>query len=66
MKLVNSRETYNAWLKRQSHEFQNEALGIERAKLFRAGKFGMKGFIDPVTGRTGPQTGTGTARLTFY
>ena len=52
MKLVNTRETYNSWLKRQSHEFQNEALGVERAKLFRAGKFGMKGFVDPVTGRT--------------
>ena len=43
--------TYSGWLKRQSSEFQNEALGLERAKLFRSGRVDMTGFVDP-TGRT--------------
>ena len=29
--------TYNSWLKRQPAEFQDEVLGVERAKLFRGG-----------------------------
>jgi SPP1 gp7 family putative phage head morphogenesis protein len=49
-KLVSGRETYSGWLKRQSDEFQDEALGPERAKLFRAGEIGLTGFVDP-TGR---------------
>jgi len=43
--------TYSGWLRRQSKEFQNEALGQARAKLFRSGKVGLTGFVDP-TGRT--------------
>ena len=34
---VSSETTYNSWLKRQPAEFQDEVLGIERAKLFRGG-----------------------------
>lgn len=29
--------TYNSWLKRQPSDFQDEVLGVERAKLFRGG-----------------------------
>jgi len=29
--------TYNSWLKRQPADFQDEVLGVERAKLFRGG-----------------------------
>lgn len=34
---VSSQTTYNAWLGKQSDDFQNEVLGPERAKLFRGG-----------------------------
>ena len=34
---VSAKTTYNAWLGKQSDEFQNEVLGPERAKLFRGG-----------------------------
>jgi SPP1 gp7 family putative phage head morphogenesis protein len=34
---VNADLNYNDWLKNQSQDFQNEALGINRAKLFREG-----------------------------
>lgn len=38
--------TYPEWLKNQSPEFQNEALGVERAKLFRNGELTIKQFVD--------------------
>jgi len=55
-KQVSSRTSYEGWLKKQPREFQDEALGVERARMFRSGKVslsktGKGGFIDP-TGRT--------------
>ena len=50
-KQVSGRITYGGWLKRQSHNFQDIALGPERAKLFRGGKIKIENFVDP-TGRT--------------
>ena len=49
-KTVNARETYSGWLRRQSKEFQAEALGPARAELFRQQKIDLAGFVDP-TGR---------------
>ena len=37
--------TYDQWLRRQSHAVQDEALGTERASLFRAGKH-IAEFVD--------------------
>lgn len=34
---VSAKLTYDGFLRRQSAEFQNEVLGVERAKLFRSG-----------------------------
>lgn len=48
---VSGTTTYGGWLKKQSKEFQDEALGVERAKLFRAGELTIDEFTDP-TGRT--------------
>ena len=50
-KQVGGNVTYGGWLKRQSHEFQDIAIGEERAKLFRGGKLKIENFVDP-TGRT--------------
>ena len=36
--------TYPQWLKKQSKEVQNEALGPNRAKLWRQGKEEITGF----------------------
>lgn len=47
---VDSRITYGGWLKRQPKEFIDEALGVERSKMFRAGKLKIEQFVDP-TGR---------------
>lgn len=47
---INNRTSYGTWLKRQPSEFQDEALGPERAQLFRSGKVKMDEFTDP-TGR---------------
>ena len=38
--------TYPAWLKKQTAEVQNEALGIKRAQLFRSGQLKLNEFID--------------------
>ena len=43
---VPATQTYPAWLKKQSVEIQNDALGIERAKMFRSGKLKLRQFID--------------------
>lgn len=47
---VSGRSTYGSWLKKQPVEFIDEALGVERSRLFRAGKVKIGGFVDP-TGR---------------
>lgn len=47
---VSANITYGGWLKKQPIEFQDEALGVERARLFRAGKLPIDKFTDP-TGR---------------
>jgi SPP1 gp7 family putative phage head morphogenesis protein len=47
---VDSKLNYGQWLQRQNKEFIDEALGIERSRLFRAGKLGIDKFVDP-TGR---------------
>lgn len=47
---VSGRTTYGGWLKKQPTGFIDEALGTERSKLFRSGKFTIDKFVDP-TGR---------------
>lgn len=49
-KSVSSRTTYGGWLKKQPVSFVDEALGIERSKMFRSGKLSIGKFVDP-TGR---------------
>lgn len=44
---INASTNYGTWLKKQSADFQNEALGAERAKLFRSGKLKIEQFVDP-------------------
>jgi SPP1 gp7 family putative phage head morphogenesis protein len=43
---VPATQTYPAWLKKQTKEIQNEALGVERAKLFRSGQLKLNEFIN--------------------
>jgi len=43
---VSGQTTYQSFLRRQSAEFQNEVLGVERAKLFRSGKLSIDKFSD--------------------
>ena len=50
VKQVSDKLTYGGWLKTQSREFVDEALGIERSRLFRSGKLPIGKFVDP-TGR---------------
>lgn len=47
---VGGKSTYGGWLKKQPKEFVDEALGVERSKLFRSGKLSIDKFVDP-TGR---------------
>lgn len=47
---VSSRTSYGGWLRKQPPEFVDEALGVERSKLFRSGKLTIDKFVDP-TGR---------------
>ncbi len=47
---VDASKTYNSWLKDQSVEFQNDVLGVSRARLFRKGMHVDK-FVDDM-GRT--------------
>ena len=44
--VVSGKMTYSGFLKQQSHEFQDEVLGPERAKLFRSGKLPLSKFVD--------------------
>lgn len=39
-------ESYQVWLRRQSVEVQEEALGKTKAKLFREGNLSVDRFID--------------------
>jgi SPP1 gp7 family putative phage head morphogenesis protein len=43
---VPARQTYQGWLKRQPKRIQAEALGKEKAKLFRSGRITVKDFVD--------------------
>lgn len=38
-------QTYETWLRKQPGDFQDEVLGVKKAKLFRAGE-PLKGFVD--------------------
>ncbi len=49
--VVSAKSTYGGWLKKQSAEFQDEALGPERAFLFRNGGLRIDQYRDE-TGRT--------------
>jgi len=49
-KQVSGNKTYGGWLKGQPREFIDEALGVERSKLFRSGQLSISKFVDP-TGR---------------
>lgn len=43
---VDARTTYSGWLRKQPNDVQNEILGVERAKLFRANKVALERFTD--------------------
>lgn len=43
--------TYGAWLKRQTHAFQDETLGPTKAKLFREGGLTLDKFVNMETGK---------------
>ena len=43
---VDSRTTYNSWLKRQPAEFQDEVLGQSGAHFFRRGGLSLSKFTD--------------------
>lgn len=43
---VPRKTNYQTWLKSQSKETQNEILGINKAKLFRSGKFNLRDFVN--------------------
>ena len=47
---VPASQTYTEFLKRQTVPFQNEVLGVKRARLFRQGKLSLDRFVDD-TGR---------------
>lgn len=47
---ISANKTYGGWLKDQPKEFVDEALGVERSRLFRSGKLTLDKFVDP-TGR---------------
>ena len=49
-KEVSAKLTYGGWLKKQRIEFVDEALGVDRSRLFRSGKLTIDKFVDP-TGR---------------
>lgn len=48
---VSAQRTYSGWLKDQPKSFQDDVLGVERAKLFRSGKVPLDRFTDDA-GRT--------------
>lgn len=42
---VPAQRTYNTWLKDQSKEFQDQVLGVTRAKMFRQGDISLDKFV---------------------
>ena len=46
-----SEQNYNTWLGKQSNKFQDEVLGIEKAKLYRKGGLSVDKFVNN-TGQT--------------
>jgi len=50
VQFVKSNKSYGAWLKKQPEAFVDEAIGVERSRLFRNGKISIDKFTDP-TGR---------------
>lgn len=44
---VPSSTTYQTWLERQSVQFQNDLLGVKKAKLFRDGELKLDQFVAP-------------------
>lgn len=44
---IPAKTNYEKWLRDQSDEFQNEVLGIKRARLFRDGDLELKDFVRP-------------------
>lgn len=42
---VSANETYQTWLKRQSREYQDDTLGVTKAKLFRDGGLTLDKFV---------------------
>lgn len=44
---IPAKTNYEKWLREQSDEFQNEVLGIKRAKLFRDGDLELTDFVRP-------------------
>lgn len=51
---VPATSTYQAWLKKQSTAFQEEVLGVAKAKLFRKGGLALDKFVDINSGREFP------------
>ena len=43
---VSDKVTYNSWLKTQPKSFQNDVLGVERARIFREGGITLDRFVD--------------------
>jgi hypothetical protein len=43
---VPARQTYGSWLKRQPKAVQEDALGVEKARLFRHGDLTVDRFVD--------------------
>jgi hypothetical protein len=46
---VPAETTFPQFLKRQPKAFQEEVLGVEKAKLFRSGKVSIDRMVDPRT-----------------
>ena len=44
--IVPAKQTYGEWLARQSAEFQNDTLGISKARLFRKGGLTLDKFVN--------------------
>jgi len=45
--VVSGKATYGGWLRKQPASFQDQAIGPERARLFRSGKLTIDKFTDP-------------------
>jgi NAD+--asparagine ADP-ribosyltransferase len=47
-KSISAKTSYGEWLKGQSDKVQNEALGEDKAKLFRDNNLDMKDFVNRI------------------